>query len=125
MNVKLARSKSVNNRKLFLHFCGLISTKISKKYFKDIFAYEFLNISQETQPNIAISFCKNIEQVRRKIDDISSTSKIENILKSYKVKFERDEDLLLLATKAFQAITTQQFKAELKSNYEMQLEKQL
>ena len=74
---------------------------------------------------MVISFCKSVEHVRRKLDDIASTSKIENYLQQYKTKYESDEYIHSLCTKAYQDITTSQFKAELKSNFEMQAEKQL
>ena len=53
LNEELAKSASIYNRKLYLTFCGKISTQISKKYFKDVFAWHFLKIAEEKKKDIA------------------------------------------------------------------------
>jgi len=91
VNEDLAKSKSIYNRKLFIVFCSLICPKISKKYFKQVFAFSFLKIIEEKKKDIAITFAKHVVEVRKKIDDIVSTSKIENTLNSMKNVFYKDE----------------------------------
>ena len=45
LNEDLANSKSIYDRKMYLVFCAKICPKISKKYFKEVFAWNFLRIS--------------------------------------------------------------------------------
>jgi len=125
MNEELAVSKSIYNRKLYLTFCGKISAKVSKKYFKDVFAWNFLKIAEEKKKDIVILFAKNVVQVRKKLDDISSISKIENFLMSNKNIFHKDAYIQSLCQKQYYQITTANFKQNLKSNVEIQNEKQL
>lgn len=56
-----------------------------------MFAFSYLKIIEEKQKDIAISFAQNILEVRKKIDDIGSTSKIENMLNSLKNVFHKDD----------------------------------
>jgi hypothetical protein len=60
-----------------------------------------------------------------KLDDISSISKLENYLMSFKNLFHKDVYIQNLCQKAFHTITAAQFKQSLKSNQENQIEKQL
>ena len=99
LNEELAKSASIYNRKLYLTFCGKISTQISKKYFKDVFAWHFLKIAEEKKKDIAIVFAKNVVSVRKKLDDISSISKIENFLMSNKNIYHRDAYITALSQK--------------------------
>jgi hypothetical protein len=92
----LANSKSIYDRKIYLIFCAKISTKISKRYFKEVFAWNFLKISQEKKKDIAITFAKNVINIRMKLDDISSISKLENMLMSYKNMFHKDTYIMNL-----------------------------
>ena len=71
-------------------FCAKIAPKISKKYFKEVFAWQFLKISEEKKKDIAIVFAKNIVVIRRKMEDISSISKCENYLMTFKNLFHKD-----------------------------------
>ena len=90
MNEILAKSKSIYDRKFYIIFCAKICPHISKKYFKEVFAWSCLKICEEKKKDIAIIFAKNIIPIRRKLDDISSTSKIENTLVNYKNLFHKD-----------------------------------
>jgi len=91
VNEDLAKSKSIYNRRLYIVFCSKICPIISKLYFKKVFAFSYLKIIEEKQKDIAISFAQNILEVRKKIDDIGSTSKIENMLNSLKNVFHKDD----------------------------------
>lgn len=91
LNETLAKSRSIFDRKLFIIFCAKICPSISKKYFKEVFAWSCLKICEEKKKDIAIIFAKNIIPIRRKLDDISSTSKIENTLTNYKNLFHKDQ----------------------------------
>jgi len=90
LNEDLAMSKSIYDRKIFIVFCAKICPKISKKYFKDVFAFSYLKIIEERKKDIAICFSQNIVEIRKKIDDIGSTSKIEMTLSSVKNVFHKD-----------------------------------
>lgn len=125
INEDLAKSKSLYDRKLFIVFCRMICPRISKKYFKEVFAYSYLKLIDEQRKDIAITFAQNIIEVRKKIDDISSTTKIEDALNNYKSVFFSDNYIQTVCSQAYNSITTAQFKASLKSNAEMQLEKNL
>jgi hypothetical protein len=78
VNEELAKSKSIFNRKLYITFCASIAPFISKKYFKDVFAFSLLKLIEEKKKDLAITFAKNIIEIRKKIDDIITISKIEN-----------------------------------------------
>jgi len=80
LNEELAKSKSIYDRRIFITFCAKICPKISKKYFKEVFAFSMLKIIEEKKKDVAIHFSKNIIPIRKKFDDISSTSKIEGVL---------------------------------------------
>ena len=80
LNEELAKSKSIYDRRIFITFCAKICPKISKKYFKEVFAFSMLKIIEEKKKDVAIHFSKNIISIRKKFDDISSTSKIEGVL---------------------------------------------
>mmetsp|Transcript_17082 Transcript_17082/g.26429 ORF Transcript_17082/g.26429 Transcript_17082/m.26429 type:complete len:179 (+) Transcript_17082:1713-2249(+) len=125
LNEDLAKSASIYDRKTYLTFCAKICPKISKKYFKEVFAWSFLRISEEKKKDIAISFARTIVPIRKKLDDISSISRIENFLMSFKNLFHKDAYIQQVCQKAYHAITTAQFKQNLKSNLEVQSEKQL
>ena len=56
-----------------------------------MFAFSYLKIIEEKKKDLAITFAKHIVEVRKKIDDIVSTSKIENALNSLKNVFHKDE----------------------------------
>ena len=60
-----------------------------------------------------------------KLDDISSISKLENYLMSFKNLFHKDAYIQNLCQKAYHSITASQFKQNLKSNQENHNEKQL
>lgn len=90
VNEELAKSKSVYDRKLFIIFCKMICPSISKKYFKEVFAFSYLKIIDERKKDIAITFAQNIIEIRKKIDDISSTTKVENTLTNLKSVFFKD-----------------------------------
>jgi len=60
LNEDLAGSKTIYDRKMFIIFCAKICQKISKKYFKDVFAWNFLRICEEKKKDIAILFAKNV-----------------------------------------------------------------
>ena len=60
LNEDLANSRTIYDRKIFLIFCAKICSKISRKYFKDVFAWNFLRICEEKKKDIAILFAKNI-----------------------------------------------------------------
>jgi hypothetical protein len=62
----------------------------SRKYFNEVFAWNYLKISEEKKKDIAITFAKSIVQVRKKFEDISSVSKIENYLMNFKNLFLKD-----------------------------------
>ena len=96
MNEDLANSKSIYDRKMYLIFCAKICPKISKRYFKEVFAWNFLKIIQEKKKDIAITFAKNVVHIRMKLDDISSISKLENYLMSYKNMFHKDAYIMNL-----------------------------
>jgi hypothetical protein len=49
-----------------------------------------LKISEEKKKDIAITYAKSIVQVRKKFEDISSISKIENYLMNFKNLFQKD-----------------------------------
>lgn len=125
LNEELAVSQSIYNRKLYLTFCGKISPRVSKKYFKDVFAWHFLKIGEEKKKDIAILFAKNVVAVRKKLDDVSSISKMENYLMSNKNIFHKDAYIQALCQKQYHQITTANFKQNLKSNLEIQNEKEL
>jgi hypothetical protein len=55
-----------------------------------VFAWNYLKISEEKKKDIAITFAKSIVQVRKKFEDISSISKIENYLMNFKNLFLKD-----------------------------------
>ena len=52
LNENLASSKSIYDRKVYLLFCAKIAPKISKKYYKEVFAWHFLKISEEKKKEI-------------------------------------------------------------------------
>ena len=125
MNENLAKSNSIYDRKLFIVFCSKIAPKVSKKYFKEVFAFALLKLIDERKKDIAITFANHVIEIRKKLDDISSTRKIENTLNTLKSVFYKDNYIKTICTQAYSSITTSQFKAELKSNSEMQNEKNL
>ena len=45
INEDIANSKSIFDRKIYIIFCAKICKKISKRYFKEVFAWNFLRIS--------------------------------------------------------------------------------
>ena len=90
VNEELAKSKSIYDRKIYITLCAKLCPKISKKYFKEVFAWSFLKISEEKKKDVAIIFAKNIIPIRKKLDDISSISKIENCLMTFKNLFNKD-----------------------------------
>jgi disulfide oxidoreductase YuzD len=87
-------------------FCAKICPSISKKYFKEVFAFSYLKIIEERKKDIAISFAQNIVEIRKKIEDIGSTSKIENTLNSLKNVFHKDNFIQAVCLTAFNSITT-------------------
>jgi hypothetical protein len=89
-----------------LIFCAKIAPKISKKYFKEVFAWFFLKISEEKKKDIAITFAKNIVVIRKKMEDISSISKCENYLMTFKNLFHKDTYIQTICQKAYHTITT-------------------
>lgn len=101
LNEELAVSGSIYNRKLYLTFCGKISPRVSKKYFKDVFAWHFLKIGEEKKKDIAILFAKNVVAVRKKLDDVSSVSRMENYLMSNKNLFHKDAFIQALCQKQY------------------------
>ena len=125
LNEELAGSKTIYDRKMYFIFCSKICPKISKKYFKDVFAWNLLRVCDDKKKDIAILFAKNVVQIRKKLDDISSISKIENYLMSFKNLFHKDAYIQQICQKALNQITTAQFKQSLKTNVEIQIEKQL
>lgn len=104
--MELAGSKSTYDRKLFVIFCSKISAKISKKYFKDVFAFSYLKIIAERKKEIAIAFSKNIFETRKKFDDVTSIGKIENTLSSLKQVFHNDAHIQNVCSAAFNSITS-------------------
>jgi hypothetical protein len=64
-----------------------------------------LKIIEERKKDIAITFAQGILEVRKKIDDIHSTSKIENTLNIIKQTFEKDEFIQSLCSQAYNQIT--------------------
>lgn len=58
LNEELAKSKSIYDRRMFITFCAKICPKISKKYFKEVFAFSMLKIIEEKKKDIAIYFSK-------------------------------------------------------------------
>ena len=82
-----------------------------------MFAFSYLKIIEERKKDIAICFAQNIIEIRKKIDDIGSTSKVENTLSSLKNIFHKDNFIQAVCSTAFNSITTAGFKAELKSNF--------
>lgn len=60
LNEELAKSKSIQSRKIYIIFCTKISQKISKKYFNEVFAWNYLKISEEKKKDIAITYAKSI-----------------------------------------------------------------
>lgn len=106
VNDELAKAKSVYDRKLFIVFCSRISSKISKRYFKDVFAFTFLKLIDERRKDIAILLAEHIVSIRRKLDDVSSTSKIESTLNTLKSVFFKDRFVLGLCSDAYNKITS-------------------
>lgn len=119
VNEELAKAKSVYDRKLFIVFCSRISSLISKRYFKDVFAFTFLKLIDERRKDIAITLAMHVVSIRRKLDDVTSTSKIESTLNTLKSVFHKDKYVHGLCSEAYNLITSAQFKAELKSNHEI------
>jgi hypothetical protein len=64
LNEDLVKSKSIFNRKLFITFCSKICPKISKKYFKEVFAFSFIKLIDERKKDIAINFASTILAIR-------------------------------------------------------------
>jgi hypothetical protein len=105
-NVDLAQSKSIFDRKIYIIFCSKVCAKISKKYFKEVFAFAMLKIIEEKKKDIAIVFMQNIIPIRKKLDDISSTSKIENMLNMFKNLFHKETFIQAICQKANNSITS-------------------
>ena len=120
LNEELAKSASIYDRKLFIVFCSRICPRISKKYFKEVFAFSYLKLVDERKKDIAIAFATYVLEVRKKIDDHTSTSKIESTLTGLKSVFHKDNFIQKVCSEAYNSITTAQFKSALKSNLEMQ-----
>jgi hypothetical protein len=83
-----------------------VAPKISKKYFKEVFAFALLKIIEEKKKDIAIIFLQNIIPIRKKLEDISSTSKIENTLTMFKNLFHKDNYIQSICQKAYTSITS-------------------
>ncbi len=60
LNYDIVSSRLAKDRALYLVFCGLIAPNISRKYFQEVFAENYMNLIEDKQVAIQLAFLKSI-----------------------------------------------------------------
>eukprot|EP00347_Sterkiella_histriomuscorum_P020758 403336584 len=112
----MASSRSSFDRAQFIYFCQNLSTKISKRYFQEIFIDSYLSLLDDKQVAVQVALVKSIKEIRFKIDDVLQINKIENYLNSIKSDPTRKEFIREIADQQFEILMSSDYRTNLQSS---------
>ena len=100
----MAASKSSLDRASFVYFSRSIASKISKKYFQEIFLDSFINLLDDKQVAVQVALVKSLKDVRYKVEDVLQINRLENYLNSIRSDTTKKQFIREIAEQEFDII---------------------
>lgn len=100
----MAASKSSLDRASFVYFSRSIASKISKKYFQEIFLDSFINLLDDKQVAVQVALVKSLKDVRYKVEDVLQINRLENYLNSIRSDATKKQFIREIAEQEFDII---------------------